>query len=134
LVCTRGPPIGAEIRQGIDEAIAVCDKLLIVLSEQSVASTWVEKEVETAFEKERKDKKTVLFPIRLDDTVMETDQAWAADIRRQRNIGDFTHWKDHDAYQKAFDRLLRDLKTSEAGEQTRLFVLASCRLYCTTML
>jgi hypothetical protein len=25
------------------------------------------------------------------------------------NIGDFTRWKDHDAYQKAFDRLLRDL-------------------------
>jgi hypothetical protein len=25
-------------------------------------------------------------------------------------IGDFTAWKDHDAYQQAFTRLLRDLK------------------------
>jgi hypothetical protein len=24
--------------------------------------------------------------------------------------GDFTRWKDHDAYQKALDRLLRDLR------------------------
>ncbi len=25
-------------------------------------------------------------------------------------FGDFTRWKDHDFYQKSFDRLLRDLK------------------------
>lgn len=26
------------------------------------------------------------------------------------HLGDFSHWKDHDAYQQAFGRLLRDLK------------------------
>jgi hypothetical protein len=26
-----------------------------------------------------------------------------------RHIGDFTRWKEHDAYTKALDRLLRDL-------------------------
>ena len=31
-------------------------------------------------------------------------------IRHIRHIGDFNKWKDHDSYQKAFDRLLRDLK------------------------
>ena len=41
---------------------------------------------------------------------METNEAWAADIRRTRHIGDFSRWKDHDAYQSAFERLLRDLK------------------------
>lgn len=49
-------------------------------------------------------------PIQLDTAVMETNQAWAADIRRSRYIGDFSRWKDHDAYQQAFERLLRDLK------------------------
>jgi hypothetical protein len=44
---------------------------------------------------------TVLFPIRLDDAVMKTDRAWATDIRRTWHIGDFCHWKDLDAYQKA---------------------------------
>jgi hypothetical protein len=53
---------------------------------------------------------TVLFPVRLDEAVMETDQAWAADIRRTRHIGDFSRWKNHDTYQQAFERLLRDLK------------------------
>jgi hypothetical protein len=38
----------------------------------------------------------------------------AAPIRRTRYIGDFTRWKDNDAYQKAFERLLRDLKSERA--------------------
>ena len=102
--------IGDKFRPRIDEAIRRHDKLLLVLSQYSVKSAWVETEVETAFEKERRYKKLVLFPIRLDEAVMQTRQAWAADIRRQRHIGDFTNWKNHDAYQNAFTRLLRDLK------------------------
>jgi hypothetical protein len=105
--------IGDKFRTRIDEAIRYHDKLLLVLSEHSVNSKWVEKEVETAFDKETPDH-TVLFPIRLDDAVMQTDRAWAADIRRTRHIGDFANWKDHDAYQKAFERLLRDLKAESA--------------------
>jgi hypothetical protein len=108
--------IGDKFRMRIDEAIRVHDKLLLVLSESSAKSAWVEKEVDTAFEKERRqDNKPVLFPVRLDDAVMETEQAWAADIRRTRHIGDFTHWKEHDAYQQAFQRLLRDLKAEAAS-------------------
>lgn len=102
--------IGDKLRPAFDEAIRVHDKLMVLLSENSVGSPWVEKEVETAFEKEHREKRTVLFPIRLDEAVMETDQAWAADIRRTRHIGDFRDWKNHDSYRKAFDRLLRDLK------------------------
>jgi hypothetical protein len=101
--------IGDKFRTRIDEAIRYHDKLLLILSEHSVNSKWVEKEVETAFDKEIADH-TVLFPVRLDDAVMKTDRAWAADIRRTRHIGDFSCWKDYDAYQKAFERLLRDLK------------------------
>lgn len=102
--------IGDKLRPAFDEAIRVHDKLMVILSENSVGSPWVEKEVETAFEKERREKRTVLFPIRLDEAVMETREAWAADIRRTRHIGDFRDWKNHDSYKKAFDRLLRDLK------------------------
>jgi hypothetical protein len=29
-------------------------------------------------------------------------------LRDQRQIGDFRKWKDQDAYQQAFDRVLRD--------------------------
>lgn len=102
--------IGDVIPQRIEEAIKIHDKLLLVLSEYSINSTWVEREVATALEEESKRKEIVLFPIRLDETVKKSNQAWAADIRRTRHIGDFSRWKDHDAYQQAFERLLRDLK------------------------
>jgi TIR domain/Pentapeptide repeats (8 copies) len=108
--------IGDKLRPAFDEAIRVHDKLMVLLSENSVSSPWVEKEVETAFEKERREKRTVLFPIRLDDAVIETGEAWAADIRRTRHIGDFRNWKDHDSYKKAFDRLLRDLESAGKAE------------------
>jgi uncharacterized protein YjbI with pentapeptide repeats len=105
---------GAKQRVELDEAIRVCKKLLLLLSKHSVKSDWVEKEVETAFEQERKRGHIVLLPIRLDEAVMEIQSGWPADIRRTRNIGDFTQWKKPGAYKKAFDRLLRDLKADEA--------------------
>jgi hypothetical protein len=46
--------------------------------------------------------------------VLETRKAWARLLRGQRNIGDFTRWKEHDAYQKALDRLLRDLRVEKS--------------------
>ena len=105
--------IGDKFRIKIDEAIRVHDKLLLILSEISVNSDWVEKEVETAFERERKEKRTMLFPIRLDDIVNKIESGWPADVRRTRHIGDFSNWKDHDVYQRALDRLLRDLKAEK---------------------
>ena len=52
-----------------NEAIRVHEKVLLVLSSKSIRSAWVEKEVETAFEREAREKKPVLFPIRLDGVV-----------------------------------------------------------------
>jgi len=74
--------------------------------------------VETAFERERRESRTVLFPIRIDDSVMQTEAAWAAEIRRTRHIGDFRNWKDHDSFQQAFERLLRDLKSDAQPTHT----------------
>lgn len=115
--------IGDKFRTRIEESIRLYDKLMVVLSQNSIQSSWVEEEVEAALEKERQHPgTTVLFPIRLDDAVMETEQAWAASLRRTRHIGEFNNWKNHDRYKKAFDRLLRDLKAegeSRFGSQVR---------------
>jgi len=41
-------------------------------------------------------------------------QSLAAEVR-EYFIPDFSNWKDHDAFEAAFDRLLRDLKAGEEG-------------------
>ena len=103
--------IGDKIRSTIDDSIRIHDKLLLILSEHSVQSDWVEHEVEHALDLERERKKTSLFPVRIDEAIMESTSGWAGNVKRQRHIGDFTNWKQHEAYTAAFDRLLRDLKT-----------------------
>jgi hypothetical protein len=107
-------PIGSKILDEINTAIHFRDKLLLVLSEHSIRSDWVEDEVTKGFEEERKRGQTVLFPIRVDDAVMDTNEAWAAKLRA-RHIGDFTRWKEHDEYQKSFTRVLRDLTVKKDG-------------------
>jgi hypothetical protein len=102
--------IGAKIVDAIDEAIRLRDKVLLILSEGAIASDWVEGEVTRALDEERTRKNIVLFPVRIDDAVMQTSEAWARLLRGQRYIGDFTGWKQHDSYQRSFERLMRDLR------------------------
>jgi uncharacterized protein YjbI with pentapeptide repeats len=107
-------PIGARIRPAIDESIRLYDKLLLVLSQNSVSSQWVEQEVETALARERElGGRTILFPIRIDDAVLSSTAGWPALLKNTRNVGDFSCWKEQDFYKRAFERLLKDLKTGE---------------------
>ena len=115
-LATEDRKIGDKFRKRIDDAIRFQDRLLVVLSETSVASTWVESKIETALERERREKKLILIPIRLDDTVMKTPAAWAVEIRRIPHIGDFSVWQNRNSYHKAFTRLLRDLQGKNAPE------------------
>jgi hypothetical protein len=102
-------PVGARTWDAIDEAIRLRDKLLLILSKASIASEWVEDEVNKAYAEERSRKEVVLFPIRIDNAVISTDEPWAMKLR-DRNIGDFRRWKKPEGYQKSLERLLRDLK------------------------
>ena len=104
-------PIGAKTWEAIDQAIRQRDKMLVVISEASVGSDWVEDEVNKAYAEERTRKDIVLFPIRIDDAVMEVSEPWALKLRDQRNIADFRDWRNPERYQNSFERLLRDLKT-----------------------
>jgi hypothetical protein len=104
--------IGDKFHDRIEESIRVHDKLMIVLSQHSIESDWVESEVKAGLDREAREKRQVLFPIRIDDAITDCTKAWAADIRRKRHIGDLTRWKEQDHYKKGFDRLLRDLRAS----------------------
>ena len=109
---------GKKIHEQIDEAIHVYDRLLLILSEHSMKSDWVETEISKARKRELREHRRMLFPVRLVD--IETLRDWErfdADIGkdsareiREYFIPDFSNWKNHDSYQNAFAQLLRDLK------------------------
>jgi uncharacterized protein YjbI with pentapeptide repeats len=100
--------IGAKVLDEIDGAIRMRERVLLILSESSIASEWVEDEVTTAFEEERKRERAILFPIRIDDSIMNSNEPWAAKLRA-RHIGDFRRWTNRKVYEEAFERVRRGL-------------------------
>lgn len=112
---------GQKLHEQIFSAIRMHDKLLLVLSENSLQSEWVATEIRRARKAEREDNRRKLFPIRL--VAFDEIQKWDCfDAESGKDLGvelreyfipDFTAWKDHDAFELAFDRLLRDLKAEE---------------------
>ncbi|SKA99840.1 Uncharacterized protein YjbI, contains pentapeptide repeats [Prosthecobacter debontii] len=109
---------GKKLHEQIDEAIKIHDKLLILLSPNSLKSEWVMTELRKARKAERKTGQRKLFPIGLVD--YETLREWecfdadggqdlAVEVR-QYYIPDFTLWKDHDVFEKEYTRLLKDLR------------------------
>jgi TIR domain/Pentapeptide repeats (8 copies) len=112
---------GQKLYDQIDHAIHLHDKLLIVLSNESMRSEWVVTEIRKAKKAEADENRRKLFPIRLVD--FETIKAWecfdadngkdlAVEVR-EYFIPDFSKWKDYDEFENAFERLLRDLKAGD---------------------
>ncbi len=103
--------IGYEIRTRIHENILLYDKLLVILSDNSIKSTWVYNEIEVILEKEHKQKlKELLIPIKVDNKVKRSKIAWVSHIRRTRHIGDFTNWNDRTSFMDSLHDLLECLK------------------------
>jgi TIR domain/Pentapeptide repeats (8 copies) len=109
---------GRKLHEQIDEAIRLHDKLLLILSDDSMSSNWVKTEIANARERGKREGKQLLVPITL--VPFEAIKQWKlfdADIGidsareiREYFIPDFSNWKDHDSYQTAFQRLVSDLK------------------------
>jgi uncharacterized protein YjbI with pentapeptide repeats len=111
---------GDKLFEQIDHAIQVHDRLLLVLSEESMKSKWVLEELRRARKAEERENRRKLFPIRLvhydalkEWECFDTDlrQDLAAEVRKYF-IPDFSQWKRHDYFEAAFKRLLDDLKAS----------------------
>lgn len=109
---------GKKVHEQIDEAIRVYDKLLLLLSDASMNSTWVKTEIANARAKEVQQSRKMLFPISLVPfDYLRTWKCFDADTGidtareiREYFVPDFSNWKDQDSYSEAFEKLVRDLK------------------------
>jgi hypothetical protein len=112
---------GKKIRDQVQDAIGSYDKLLLVLSEASMGSNWVEHELYTAFHREKDEGRQVLFPIRI--VSFEALRQWQAfdadtgrDLAREIReyfIPDFSEWEDEAKFEEAFSQLVDSLRKSE---------------------
>jgi hypothetical protein len=99
------------LEKQIDRAIRHNPTVLLVLSENSVKSDWVEHEVRTARELEKETGRDVLCPVALD--VSWKKSPWPKRVMEQvmeYNILDFSNWKDDAEFGKLFRKLIDGLK------------------------
>ena len=108
--------IGDELNSSIRRSIQEQDRLLLILSNNSINSRWVKKELSASLELEKKRGKTVLFPIRIDDSIFETSKDQLLISIKERHIGDFTNWHNEKDYKKSFSHMVRDLMTISSVE------------------
>ncbi|HVA02052.1 MAG TPA: toll/interleukin-1 receptor domain-containing protein [Terriglobia bacterium] len=117
---------GRKLHEQIDRAIRFHDKLLLILSPDSMKSEWVKTEISKARKREVQEGRQVLFPVRL--CSFEALREWEGfdgdtgrDLAREIReyfIPDFSHWKNYDSYMEQFGRLLRDLKAGKTSGKT----------------
>jgi len=110
---------GRKVRGQIVQALGEHDKLLLVLSESSMRSPWVEYEILRARERELRDNHRLLFPIAL--VPFDALREWqlfcseeGRDLAREIRayfIPDFSVWRtNRRSYRRSLERLLLDLE------------------------
>jgi hypothetical protein len=115
---------GKKLHEEIFSAIQIHDRLLLVLSEDSMKRERVTTEIRRAIKVEREENRRKLFPIRLVD--LEVIQKWecfdadsgkdlAVELR-EYYIPDFSNWKDHDSFENEFAKLIKANSRSQGRE------------------
>ena len=94
----------------VDRAIRYNPTVLLILSEHSTESDWVEHEARVARKLEKELGRDVMCPVALDDSWKTC--RWPERLREQieeYNILDFSNWEDEAYFQRMFTRLIDGL-------------------------
>jgi hypothetical protein len=114
---------GQKIHEEITTAINHFDRVVLILSDSSMRSSWVQSEIRKARQRELRDGCRVLFPISL--VPFETLRRWelfdadsghdlAVEIREYL-IPDFSGWQVAAAFERQLEKLLAGLKARKDG-------------------
>ena len=112
-------PLGSAIEPTITQMIRSSDRVVVLLGQKALLSSWVRFEVKEALQLEIESTgqqdhvsrctQSVLLPLRVDNIGIEEIEAWIG----KRHIGDVRAWEEQEAvYRKVVERLIQDLRRS----------------------
>jgi hypothetical protein len=111
---------GKKIHEEVTTAIGAFDRLLVILSENSIESEWVKSEIRRARKREVIEGRRILFPVALQPfdffsgwELFDADLGHDLAIElRQYLIPDFTHWEDPTKFDSAISKVVAGLHTA----------------------
>ncbi len=103
---------GDRVKDLINEVNTADDKLLVILSNNSIDNKLIITEVEDVLAEERQRKQSILMPLKINGDITSGDKARLNKILSEKYISDFTNWNKPNEYNIAFNELLENLKVN----------------------
>ncbi len=94
----------------LKETLQMHDAWILVLSEHTLINDWVGQETSIGISLEHQQKRTILFPLYLNQAALTLTSNSTFSLLQQRPQRNFTDWQAPTVYQQAFTTLLQDLR------------------------